>query len=199
MADAQAGYSLAFARNVVSAKMGPYAAALPPIYVRFSGHYVALGGPGRGVDRLCGDWGDLSLMLGQFPDYESVAGFWWSPEYRAAAALRVGAVDIDCCRLAGRPIPDSHEAVLVLVFRPADPVALQLLDASCRAAARGSLLAPLDPAAFEVLEGDLTGCSVRVLSFPDRAALDADWAAIGAALAGRGALQAYAAARYHRA
>jgi hypothetical protein len=37
---------------------------------------------------------------------------------------------------------------------------------------------------------------VRVLSFPDRAALDADWAAIGAALAGRGALQAYAAARY---
>jgi uncharacterized protein (DUF1330 family) len=191
----EAGYSLAFARNMVPARMGPYSSSLPPIYQRFSAHYLALGGPGRGVDRLHGDWGDRSLMVGQFPTYAAVAQFWWSPEYRAAAALRAGAVDVDVCRLAGRVPPPEHSQVLVLAFRPGDQAADSALADLCANAAQGLCLAPLDPAGFEVLEGDLATWTVRVLSYVDRAALEAHWAQIKAALDGRGELQAYAAPR----
>ncbi len=58
------GYSLAFARDMVPARMAPYSAALPPIYQKFVGQYLAIGGPGRGVERLAGDWGERSIMLG---------------------------------------------------------------------------------------------------------------------------------------
>lgn len=190
-----AGYSLAFARNMVQSRMAPYSAALPPIYRRFSAHYLALGGPGRGVERLHGDWGDRSLMIGQFPTYAAVADFWWSAEYRAAAALRAGAVEVDVCRLAGRVPPPGHALVLVLAFRPADPAAIAALDAASRGCAHGQLIAPLDPSGFEVLEGALAGWSIRVLSFADRPSLDADWLPIESALASRGELQAYAATR----
>jgi uncharacterized protein (DUF1330 family) len=194
----EAGYSLAFARNMVPARMGPYSSSLPPIYQRFSAHYLALGGPGRGVDRLHGDWGDRSLMVGQFPTYAAVAQFWWSPEYRAAAALRAGAVDVDVCRLAGRVPPPEHSQVLVMAFRPGDQAADSALADLCANAAHGLCLAPLDPAGFEVLEGDLATWKVRVLSYVDRAALEAHWAQIKVALDGRGELQAYAAPRASR-
>lgn len=191
----EAGYSLAFARNMIPARMGPYSSSLPAIYQRYSAHYLVLGGPGRGVDRLHGDWGDRSLMVGQFPSYAAVAQFWWSPEYRAAAALRVGAVDVDVCRLAGRAPPREHSQVLVLAFRSGDQAAAAALANAIANPTQGLCLAPLDPAGFEVLEGDLAGWTVRVLSYADRAALDAHWAQIKAALDGRGELQAYAAPR----
>ena len=75
----------------------------------------------RGIESITLDRGAAHLKDELMPKYAELIynGFWWSPEYRAAAALRVGAVDVDCCRLAGRPIPASHEAVLVLVFRAA--------------------------------------------------------------------------------
>ena len=190
-----AGYSLAFARNMVPARMGPYSSALPPIYQRFAARYLALGGPGRGVERLHGDWGDRSLMIGQFPTYAAVAAFWWSAEYRAAAALRVGAVEVDVCRLAGRVPPAGHAALLVLAFRPDDPSATSAFDGACQAAPGGCLIAPVGPGSFEVLEGNLAGWSIRVLSFADRETLDVAWAPIEAAVASRGDLQAYAAAR----
>jgi uncharacterized protein (DUF1330 family) len=195
----QAGYSLAFARNMVPARMGPYSSSLPPIYQRFSAHYLALGGPGRGVDRLHGDWGDRSLMVGQFPTYAAVAQFWWSPEYRAAAALRAGAVDVDVCRLAGRVPPPEHSQVLVMAFRPGEPRLLiprWLICARTWPTACASLR--WIPQVSRYSKAISRTWKVRVLSYVDRAALEAHWAQIKVALDGRGELQAYAAPRASR-
>lgn len=177
------GYSLGFARDMVPPKMAAYSAALPPIYVKYRGSYLALGGPGRGVDRLGGDWGDRAIMLGRFDDYDAVGRFWWSPEYREAARLRAGAVNVDVCRFSGRLPPDGHEAILVLALvgcRASDP---QALLREFAAAAGGSVLAPIDGGAFEVLEGRLDDVLVAVLSFPDKEAALSAWNAGSAALA----------------
>lgn len=181
--DSIIGYSLGFARDMVPPKMAAYSAALPPIYIKYRGSYVALGGPGRGVDRLGGDWGDRAVMLGRFEDYDAVGAFWWSPEYRAAAKLREGAVKVDVCRFSGRLPPDDHEAILVLALvacRAAAPLALLRAFA---AAGGGSVLAPVEGGAFEVLEGRLDDVLIAVLSFSDKATAQATWEAGHAALA----------------
>lgn len=193
------GYSLGFARDMVPPKMAAYSAALPPIYVKYRGSYLALGGPGRGVDRLGGSWGDRAIMLGRFDDYDAVGAFWWSPEYRAAARLREGAVNVDVCRFSGRLPPDDHEAILVLAlvgYRAAAPLALLREFA---AAGGGSVLAPVEGGAFEVLEGRLDDVLVAVLSFRDNAAVHAAWDAGHAALeAACGGVQAYSVGRMPR-
>jgi uncharacterized protein (DUF1330 family) len=191
------GYSLAFARNMIPAKMAPYSAALPPIYEKFNGGYVALAGPGRGAEHLAGDWGDRAIMLGRFPSYRAVADFWWSPEYRAAAEHRKGAVTVDVCRFAGWQVPEADEALLVLAFEPdAGHRWRATLERETSAGTGGCFVAPLERPAFEVLEGDLSNMTIAVLSFPDHAALRAAWAALRPSLhAIAGRLQAYAAPR----
>ncbi|HRX91116.1 MAG TPA: DUF1330 domain-containing protein [Steroidobacteraceae bacterium] len=169
------GYSLAFARDMVPAKMAAYSAALPPIYQKFVGQYLAIGGPGRGVERLAGDWGDRSVMLGVFPDYAAVGEFWTSPEYRAAAKLRVGAVKVDACRLPGRRAPDEHQAMLLLAVKGADDLPA-LLESATSVAPAARVLAPLAVGGFEALEGDLHGHEIGLLSFPDLGALQTAWA-----------------------
>lgn len=197
--DSIIGYSLGFARDMVPPKMAAYSAALPPIYVKYRGSYVALGGPGRGVDRLGGDWGDRAIMLGRFDDYDAVGAFWWSPEYRTAAKLREGAVTVDVCRFSGRLPPDDHDAILVLALvacRAAAPLALL---GEFAAAGGGSVLAPVEGGAFEVLEGRLDDVLVAVLSFRDQAAARIAWTAGHAALAGScDAVQAYSVSRIPR-
>lgn len=66
------GYSIAFARDMIPAKMSAYSAALPPIYDKHGGGYIAIGGPGRGVDWLARDWTDRLIMIGEFPNAEAV-------------------------------------------------------------------------------------------------------------------------------
>lgn len=193
------GYSLGFARDMVPPRMAAYSAALPPIYGKYRGSYLALGGPGRGVERLGGDWGDRAIMLGRFDDYDAVGAFWWSPEYRAAAKLREGAVKVDVCRFSGRPPPGDHEAILVLALLACRAAAPLVLLREFAAAGAGSVLAPVEDGAFEVLEGQLDDVLVAVLSFRDRAALQAAWEAGQSALAAAcDAVQAYSVGRMPR-
>ncbi len=193
------GYSLAFARDMVPAKMAAYSAALPPIYEKYRGSYLALGGPGRGVDHLGGGWGERAIMLGRFDDYSAVGAFWWSPGYRAAARLREGAVTVDVCRFEGRLPADDHAVLLVLALegcRAPDPLAMLRGFAGT---AGGVLLAPLAGGAFEVLEGRLDDVLVAVLSFRDKAASQAAWDAGSATLAaGCRALHGYRIGRIPR-
>jgi len=192
------GYSLAFARDMIPAKMAPYSASLPPIYRKFAGQYLALGGPGRGVEQLTGDWGDRAVMLGVFPDYASVGGFWSSPEYLAAKQLRAGAVKVDACRLPGRRAPDRHTLVLVLAVSGADDLGA-LMQATVTTATDASVLAPLGVGGFETLEGDLQGHEIGIVSCADPAALTAYWNALHAALKPAAkSLQAFSVARAAR-
>ncbi len=193
------GYSLGFARDMVPPKMAAYSATLPPIYAKYRGSYLALGGPGRGVDWLGGDWGERAIMLGRFADYDAVGAFWWSPEYRAAAKLREGAVKVDVCRFSGRTPPDEHAAILVLALVGCRAAQVQVLLRDFAAASEGCLLGPLEDSAFEVLEGQLDDVRVAVFSFRDKAAAQAAWAGGGATLASVcRALRAYSVARLAR-
>jgi uncharacterized protein (DUF1330 family) len=188
------GYSIAFARDIISAKMGPYSSALPPIYAKYAGKYLAVASPGRGVEHLHGDWGLRAVMIAEFPDVAAVDGFWWGPEYRAAAKLREGAVKVDAGRLAGRTPVKTDQAVLVVALRVADGSrAADALRQAAASAAGATLLAPVSDDALQVLEGDFAGHAVGFLSFVDLDAARAGWQAMVPALQARAAsLQAYA-------
>lgn len=83
------GYLMTVGADVAIDRLGPYSAALPPLYEEFGGHYLAKGGPGRGVEAF-GDAPPRSVMLARFPSIEAVRAFWTSPGYRAAVPLREG-------------------------------------------------------------------------------------------------------------
>jgi uncharacterized protein (DUF1330 family) len=177
----QIGYSLAFARDMIPAKMKPYSAALPPIYEKFRGGYLGIGATGRGVEPLAGDWGDRSIMLGQFPDAEAVSAFWWSPEYRAAAKLREGAVRVDVCKLAGATPRATDRIFLIAAFRPSGDDDAEWLMKKITAAISGhaNVLVAAPPSEVELLEGDdLTGSGVLILGYGSEAELALGWTAL---------------------
>lgn len=191
------GYSLAFARDIISAKMGPYSSALPPIYAKYAGKYLAVASPGRGAEHLHGTWGPRAVMVAEFPDVAAVDGFWWGPEYRAAARLREGAVKVDACRLAGRVAGKTDHAVLVVALRRiGDTPALELLRKAAATTPGATLLAPVSTEAHAVLEGDFAGHDVGILAFPDIDAARAGWQTLKPLLQPQtDSLQAYAAPR----
>lgn len=180
---ANAGYTLAFARNMVREKMAPYSAALPPIYARYGGFYLALGAPSRGVEHLAGTWGPRAVMLGQFPDYPATAGFWWGPEYRAASKLREGAVVVDACRFAGVAPSATVTALLLVALRPRRLPGFSAVAAAVSATIdRAELLAPQSSCEAERLEGDLAGYEVFLLGLPDADAARTAWSRMRAEL-----------------
>lgn len=161
------GYSIAFARDMIPEKMKPYSSSLPPIYEKYQGRYLAIGGQGRGVDWLCGDWGERMVMVGEFPTADAVGAFWWGPEYRASAKLRVGAVTVDVSQVAGTdqlPAAD-HTVFLLIAVSGEQPITPD----------RGTCLVSAPPEALETLEGDLNGLCLSMTGFTSREALDAAW------------------------
>lgn len=161
------GYSIAFARDMIPEKMKPYSSSLPPIYEKYEGRYLAIGGAGRGVDWLCGDWGDRMVMVGEFPSAKAVGDFWWSPEYRASAELRIGAVTVDVCQVGGtESAPDPNHVVFLLIAVPRESP----LD--CPA---GDTILAASPDAVTTLEGDLDGMALTMVGFSSREDLDAAW------------------------
>jgi len=166
------GYSIAFARDMIPEKMKPYSSSLPPIYEKYEGRYLAIGGPGRGVDWLCGDWGDRMVMVGEFPSAKAVGDFWWGPEYRASAELRVGAVTVDVCQVGGTDIaPDPNHVVFFLIAVPSDR-AMECLT--------GDTILSASPDAVTTLEGDLSGLALTMVGFKSREDLDTAWSGVQA-------------------
>lgn len=62
-----------------------YAAALPPLYERFGGSYLAIA---RNPEVLEGQIAYESLVVSQWPTCDAARAFWNSPEYRALAQMR---------------------------------------------------------------------------------------------------------------
>ncbi len=66
-----------------------YNAALPPIYKKFGGHYIAVM-PAPKVEVAEGEPRGESILIAKFPSKEAAWGFWKSAEYEAAKKLREG-------------------------------------------------------------------------------------------------------------
>ncbi|MEE4212550.1 MAG: DUF1330 domain-containing protein [Parvularcula sp.] len=59
--------------------MQGYAAKLGPLYARYGGSYLSIGGQ---VEVLEGDLQPESLVLARWPSMEAARAFWFSPEYQ---------------------------------------------------------------------------------------------------------------------
>jgi uncharacterized protein (DUF1330 family) len=66
-----------------------YSAALPPIYAKFGGSYIAMV-PASKVEIAEGEPRNESIVIAKFPSKEAAWGFWKSAEYEAAKELRAG-------------------------------------------------------------------------------------------------------------
>ena len=66
-----------------------YSAALPPIYRKYGGEYLALV-PAPQVEVAEGEPEHRSIVLARFPSHAAARAFWDSPEYAAARRLRNG-------------------------------------------------------------------------------------------------------------
>ena len=66
-----------------------YNAALPPIYHKYGGEYLALV-PAPLVEVAEGPAENRSIVLARFPSREAARAFWDSPEYAEAKKLREG-------------------------------------------------------------------------------------------------------------
>jgi len=113
------GFLMTLGRDVAADRLGPYAAALPPIYAEYRGRYLALGGPGRGCDAF-GGAPDRSLMLARFPSLEAVQAFWHCDAYRQAVPLRSGCGHFDVFAFAG-PEPQSPVRITLVQGASAEP------------------------------------------------------------------------------
>ena len=66
-----------------------YSAALPPIYRKYRGQYIAMV-PAPMVEVVEGEPENRSVVIARFPSREDARAFWNSPEYAAAKKLRAG-------------------------------------------------------------------------------------------------------------
>jgi len=66
-----------------------YSAALPPIYRKYGGQYIALV-PAPMVEVVEGEPENRSVVIARFPTREDARAFWNSPEYAEAKKLRAG-------------------------------------------------------------------------------------------------------------
>ena len=66
-----------------------YNLALPPIYKKYGGQYLALQ-PASRVEVAEGSPENRSIVIAKFPSKQAAWSFWKSPEYEAAKQLRAG-------------------------------------------------------------------------------------------------------------
>lgn len=174
------GYLIVLGHSLDGAKMAVYSAALPPIYAKFGGHYLGIGGPGRGVELLEGGWFDHSAVLARFPSVDAPHKFWFSPEYTKAKELRIGAgtFNVFAAPGTGKEAPKGQPTFLISVYRPFDPDVLRPIRAnwSDRLKQRGiDLIVDAKFSDMEKLEGDLRDFDIEIAAFPTQAAATGFW------------------------
>ncbi|NJD32965.1 MAG: DUF1330 domain-containing protein [Gammaproteobacteria bacterium] len=81
-----------------------YNAALPPIYRKYRGEYIALV-PSPLVEVVEGEAENRSIVIARFPSREHARAFWNSPEYTEAKKLREGKGTFYVTILEGLPAP----------------------------------------------------------------------------------------------
>ena len=79
-----------------------YSAALPPIYAKYGGRYLAMA-PAPLVEVAEGDAEHRSVVIARFESREAAWAFWNSPEYQEAKKLREGKGEFYVMVLEGMP------------------------------------------------------------------------------------------------
>ena len=87
------GYMIVMGRDYAREDLAPYFAALPPIYEKYGGRYLALTAK---VEELEGSYPYQSIIMSQWASVADAQAFWTSPEYAEARKLRegIGAFDV---------------------------------------------------------------------------------------------------------
>lgn len=83
---------------------GAYSAALPPIYRKYGGEYLAIVSAPE-VEVAEGRPERRSIVLARFPSRAAARAFWDSPEYAQARRLRAGMGEFFVTILDGLPAP----------------------------------------------------------------------------------------------
>jgi uncharacterized protein (DUF1330 family) len=194
--EAAPGYLLVTGKSVDRARIGAYAASLPPVYAAHRGRYLAIGAPGRGVRWIEGPWTDRSLILARFPDRAAVDAFWWGPEYRAVIGKRDRAGVFSVAAMTGLgPTPfEGPEAAFLVVMsarRDGRPATLAqaarafsvLREGVLRTG--GRMMTSGEAGAHESLEGDAPFDRIALAAWPTKAGRDAFLASGEARLSAR--------------
>lgn len=183
-ASAAPGYLLVVGKTTDRAKIGAYAAALPPIYASNNAYYLAIGGSGRGVTWLEGPWQDRTIILGKFPSRAQVDTFWWGEAYRKAITKRDNAGVFSVVALEGVG-PLVHEGAgtgfLIVMTAPRDNSSAQLALSQQAATllqhgverSGGTLLTSNASGRYTPMEGDSVFDRFTIAAWPTLVARDA--------------------------
>lgn len=183
------GYLLVLGHTLDGEKMARYSAALPPIYEKYGGFYLGIGGPGRGVEHLEGPWFDHStshrprdrgLMLAHFQAPEDISKFWYSPEYEEAKKLRKNGGEFNVFKMAGneKEAPHGEPAFLISVYRVLDEAAFAPFAKAEEEKLEHRSIPILTRAKYdetERLEGDIVDHDFSVAAFPTQASATNFW------------------------
>lgn len=93
-------YMVVQGKGYAPGSLGPYAAALPPIYEKYGGRYVAFE---TDIDVAEGDSDYSAIIISAWPDREAARAFWDSPEYAEAIKLREGIGEFDVVIIGALP------------------------------------------------------------------------------------------------
>ncbi len=88
--------------------MEGYAAKLPPVYDKYGGHYIAIGG-GPSIEVLEGDYAPPSYVISKWSNAQAARDFWASPEYDVLRRARIdeGWGEFDVLLVQGLPVAPS--------------------------------------------------------------------------------------------
>ena len=190
------GYLLVVGKTTDRAKIGAYAASLPPIYASLDGYYLAIGAPGRGVTWLEGPWTDRSVIFAKFPTRAGADAFWWGEAYRTAIRKRDNAGVFSVVAIEGTgptPFEGAGAGFLIVMMGPtgkgaaeqeaSDRAVSSLVDGVKRSG--GQLVNAPGIGQFTPMEGDTVFDCFVVAVWPSLAARDTYLAGTDAAEAKR--------------
>ena len=174
------GYLLVLGHSLDLEKMARYSEALPPIYEKYGGIYLGIGGPGRGVEHLEGQWFDHSMVLARFEAPDDINKFWFSPEYEDAKKLRKDAGTFNVFKITGNDneAPQGEPTFMVSVYRVLDTDAYApLAQAEEEKLAQRDIpyIAKAHYDETERLEGDLIDHDFSIAAFPTQASATNLW------------------------
>jgi len=174
-AEVSPGYLIVVGRSTDRAKLIAYSSTLPPIYAETGGRYIGLGRPGAGVTCVYGLCEGRSAVIATWADQRGIESFWWGERYRKVVPLRDKGGVFTVVGLkgnAGVAAFDSGALLIAAAGGNTEVVGAQAwLDEAAKAGAR--LLAPFNPAALILLEGDALYNRVALLSFASKDKRDA--------------------------
>lgn len=173
----QSAYLLVQASVSDRAKFGGYIGALPPVYAKFGGAYLAVA-PAVTVERLASPGATQSIVISRWPSLARVQEFWNSPEYREVKKLRdgTGAFSVVAFAASGPDLEFSGSTPPgILITQGQLDLSLQPQFNALLSGAQ--VLAQPQAQQVLVLEGNAPASALTLSRWPDKAAARSAWTA----------------------